>query len=76
MADKSRGGRSSGNAKDSIDKKMTEARKDAEADVGLLDSPDVANEPSEVRHFAYFAAVVGFAIVLNLVAMILAAGGQ
>jgi hypothetical protein len=75
MADKDRRG-SSGNAKDSLDKKMTEARKGAEADVGLLDSPDVANEPSETRHLAYFVGVVVFAIVLNLVAMIIAAGGQ
>ena len=74
MAEKQR--RRTGRSKDSLDRKMTEARKQAEADVGLLDSPDVPGEPSEVRHILDFVAVVAFGLVLNLVAMVAAAGGQ
>ena len=62
-------------ARDTVEKKMTEARKHAEHDVGLLDNPAVADEPSEIRHLAYFGIVIAFALVLNLVLLLVVAGG-
>jgi hypothetical protein len=74
VADRKR--RAGSKASDSADKKATEARQRAEHDVGLLDSPDVADEPSELRHVYYFVGVMVLAVVLNLLAMIAVAGGQ
>ena len=56
--------------------KVTRGRQKAEEDVGLLDNPDIEDQPSEIRHFLYFAGVIVFAIGLNLVAMLVVAGGR
>jgi hypothetical protein len=70
-----RAGRSKAGGNKTEDK-VTRGRQKAEEDVGLLDNPDIADQPSEIRHVLYFAGVLAFAVVLNLVAMILVAGGQ
>lgn len=74
MAERKR--RSQAKRGETAEKKATESRRHAEHDVGLLDNPEVADEPSELRHFYYFAGVMVFAIVLNLLAMIAVSGGQ
>ena len=61
---------------ETAEKKATESRQHAEHDVGLLDNPEVADEPSELRHVYYFAGVMVLAVVLNLLAMIAVSGGQ
>ncbi|HXG25655.1 MAG TPA: hypothetical protein VNL94_02210 [Candidatus Binatia bacterium] len=58
----------------SAEDRATEARLEAERDVGLLDNPDIPSEPGEIRHLVYFAAVVALGIALNLVAMLVVAG--
>lgn len=60
----------------SAERRATEARQSAETDVGLLDNPDVADEPSEIRHALYFVGILGTGIVLNLVAMLIVSGGR
>jgi hypothetical protein len=61
---------------DSAEKRVTRARQRAEHDVGILDNPEVPGEPSEIRHLLYFVAVVAIGLGLNLVAMIVVAGGR
>ena len=61
---------------ESADDKLTKARRRAEKDVGALDSPGLAEEPSELRHTAYFLGILGFALALNLVAMLMVSGGR
>ena len=58
------------------EQRATEARRSAESDVGLLDNPDVADEPSEIRHALYFAGVLGTGIFVNLLAMLIVSGGR
>ncbi len=60
----------------SAERRATAARKAAELDLGLLDNPEVQDEPSEIRHAAYFGAVLGFALLVNVLVMLVAAGGR
>jgi hypothetical protein len=61
---------------ESAEKRTTRARQKAEHDVGILDNPEVPGEPSEIRHLLYFVAVVAIGLGLNLVAMLVVAGGR
>jgi hypothetical protein len=60
----------------SAEQRATAARKSAESDHGLLDNPEVEDEPSEIRHTLYFGAVVGFGVLANILVMLVAAGGR
>jgi hypothetical protein len=71
MAEKRR--RSAG---ESAEERATHARQKAEKDVGLLDNPDVEDEPSEIRHTAYFVGVMLGGLVLNLLVMVIVSSGQ
>jgi hypothetical protein len=73
MAEKQRGER---RERTSAERRATAARKAAESDHGLLDNPEVEDEPSEIRHTLYFGAVLGFALLVNVLVMLVAAGGR
>lgn len=60
----------------SAERRATEARRSAETDVGLLDNPEITDEPSEIRHAVYFLIVLGGATLLNLLVMMIVAGGR
>jgi hypothetical protein len=62
-------------ATESAEERATHVRQKAEKDVGLLDNPDVDDEPSEIRHTFYFVGVILFGLVLNLVVMVIVSGG-
>ena len=36
----------------------------------ILDDPDLPEQPSGTRHVIYFAAILGFAFVLNLLVLV------
>ena len=56
--------------------RATRARLKAEHDVGILDNPDIPGEPGEIRHLLYFVAVIAIGIVLNMLALLVVAGGR
>ena len=76
MGDEKRSSKAKGDAGDSAEKRATRARQKAEHDVGLLDNPEVAGEPSEIRHLLYFVVIVAIGLGLNLVAMLVVSGGR
>jgi hypothetical protein len=71
MAEKRRRGES-----ESAEERATHARQKAEKDVGLLDNPEIDDEPSEIRHTAYFVGVMLGGLVLNLLVMVIVSGGR
>jgi hypothetical protein len=72
-----RSSRGSGSKSERDQKQQEREQKDREQQgFSLLDNPSNPEEASPIRGWAYFAAILAVALLVNLVALVMVSGGR